>query len=71
MFSIDEPVRVKAGLADGSIRLVVGTHCLAAKGVALTAARGAEGSGLHGVQATPQGLVGGADRRREGVAMGE
>ena len=29
-----EAKRVKAGLADGSIRLVVGTHCLAAKGVA-------------------------------------
>ena len=28
-----EAKRVKAGLADGSIRLVVGTHCLAAKGV--------------------------------------
>lgn len=29
-----EAKRVKAGLADGTIRLVVGTHCLAAKGVA-------------------------------------
>ena len=29
-----EAKRVKAGLADGSIRLVVGTHCLAAAGVA-------------------------------------
>ncbi|MHC2019375.1 DEAD/DEAH box helicase [Methylobacterium sp. CM6247] len=28
-----EAKRVKAGLADGSIRLVVGTHCLTAKGV--------------------------------------
>jgi len=31
----------------------------------------AESSGLHAVQVTPQGLVGGADRRREGVALGD
>ena len=42
---------------------------LAAKGVVLTATRG-EGSGLHGVRATPQGLEGGADRRRDGAALG-
>jgi len=43
---------------------------LAARGVTLRPAASAEGSGLHGVQNTPQGLVGGADPRREGVALG-
>ncbi|KQQ48860.1 DEAD/DEAH box helicase [Methylobacterium sp. Leaf125] len=33
LVSAAEAKRVKAGLADGTIRLVVGTHCLAAKGV--------------------------------------
>ena len=28
-------------------------------------------SGLHGVMATPEGLIGGADPRREGVALGD
>ena len=41
---------------------------LAAKGVKLTSGGGAEGSGLHGVLVTPEGLTGGADPRREGVA---
>jgi gamma-glutamyltranspeptidase/glutathione hydrolase len=41
---------------------------LAAKGVTLRSGAGAEGSGLHGVEVTPQGLRGGADPRREGVA---
>ncbi|MGA0605484.1 gamma-glutamyltransferase family protein [Phenylobacterium sp. VNQ135] len=42
---------------------------LAAKGVTLRSGAGAEGSGLHGVEVTPQGLRGGADPRREGVAL--
>jgi gamma-glutamyltranspeptidase/glutathione hydrolase len=42
---------------------------LAAKGVILRSGAGAEGSGLHGVEATAQGLRGGADPRREGVAL--
>lgn len=41
---------------------------LEARGVKLTSGFGAEGSGLHGVEVTPQGLRGGADPRREGVA---
>ena len=41
---------------------------LAAKGVKLSSGFGAEGSGLHGIEVTPQGLRGGADPRREGVA---
>ena len=28
-------------------------------------------SGLHGIMATPEGLIGGADPRREGVALGD
>jgi gamma-glutamyltranspeptidase/glutathione hydrolase len=43
---------------------------LAARGVTLVSGTGAEGSGLHGIEATPQGLRGGADPRREGVARG-
>lgn len=43
---------------------------LAARGVNLVSGTGAEGSGLHGVEATPEGLRGGADPRREGVARG-
>ncbi|WP_374573683.1 gamma-glutamyltransferase [Phenylobacterium sp.] len=43
---------------------------LAAKGVKLTNGAGAEGSGLHAIIATPNGLEGGADPRREGVAIG-
>ena len=42
---------------------------LAARGVTFTAV-GGEGSGLHGVMVTLDGLDGGADPRREGVARG-
>ena len=42
---------------------------LAAKGIVLRGSS-AEGSGLHGVMVTPQGLQGGADERREGVVKG-
>ena len=41
---------------------------LEARGVKLSNGFGAEGSGLHGIEVTPQGLRGGADPRREGVA---
>ena len=30
-----------------------------------------QNSGLHGIAITPQGLIGGADPRREGVAVGD
>ena len=43
---------------------------LAAKGVKLTHGFAAEGSGVHGIEATADGLRGGADPRREGVARG-
>lgn len=38
------------------------------RGVKLQTGFGAEGSGFHGVEVTPDGLRGGADPRREGVA---
>jgi len=44
-------------------------EALAAKGVKFTGF-GGEGSGLHGVVMTPNGLEGAADPRREGVAKG-
>ncbi|MFP5449232.1 MAG: gamma-glutamyltransferase [Alphaproteobacteria bacterium] len=42
---------------------------LTARGVTFTSV-GGEGSGLHGFMVTPDGLDGGADPRREGVARG-
>ncbi len=55
---LSEPTRFAPGVVEG----------LAARGVVLRGSGGAEGSGLHGVMVTPQGLSGGADPRREGVA---
>ena len=43
---------------------------LPAKNVKLQGGFGGEGSGLHGIEVTPNGLRGGADPRREGVAKG-
>jgi gamma-glutamyltranspeptidase/glutathione hydrolase len=57
---ISEPEKYAPGVVAG----------LAAKGVVLKAGRGVEDSGLHGVVARPNGLEGGADPRREGVATG-
>lgn len=54
-----EPDRYAPGVVDA----------LAAKGIVFKGS-GGEGSGLHGVKLTPQGLQGGADDRREGVAKG-
>ena len=54
-----EPARYAPGVVDA----------LAAKGIVFKGS-GGEGSGLHGVMVTPQGLQGGADDRREGVAKG-
>lgn len=57
---ISEPEKYPPGVVEG----------LAAKGVILKPGRGVEDSGLHGVIARPNGLEGGADPRREGVAVG-
>ena len=57
---ISEPEKYPPGVVDG----------LAARGVVLKPGRGVEDSGLHGVIARPNGLEGGADPRREGVAVG-
>ncbi|MDP1630899.1 MAG: gamma-glutamyltransferase family protein [Caulobacter sp.] len=54
-----EPARYPAGVVDG----------LAARGLVFGNTAG-ENSGLHGVVMTPDGLVGAADSRREGVAEG-
>jgi len=59
-FYASEPQRYPPGVVEG----------LAAKGVRLQGGGYGEGSGLHGVEVTPNGLIGGADPRREGVAKG-
>jgi gamma-glutamyltranspeptidase/glutathione hydrolase len=55
-----EPGRFAPGVVDA----------LAAKGVVFKGSGGAEGSGLHGIMKVPGGYEGGADDRREGVAVG-
>jgi gamma-glutamyltranspeptidase/glutathione hydrolase len=59
-FYASEPDKFPPGVVDG----------LAARGVKLQGGGFGEGSGLHGIEATPAGLRGGADPRREGVAKG-
>jgi gamma-glutamyltranspeptidase/glutathione hydrolase len=54
-----EPEKYAPGVVEG----------LAAKGIVFRGS-GGEGSGIHGVVVTPDGLQGGADPRREGVAKG-
>lgn len=75
-FSIQQAIELPNLIAGGSFyaaevdkfapEVVAG---LAERGVKLTSSQAAEGSGLHGVEATPQGLRGGADPRREGAAQ--
>jgi gamma-glutamyltranspeptidase/glutathione hydrolase len=57
---ISEPAKFAPGVVEG----------LAARGVVLHSGYGVEDSGLHGVIARADGLEGGADPRREGVARG-
>jgi gamma-glutamyltranspeptidase/glutathione hydrolase len=59
-FYASEPAKFPPGVVEG----------LAAKGVKLMGGPYGEGSGLHGIEVTPNGLRGGADPRREGVAKG-
>jgi gamma-glutamyltranspeptidase/glutathione hydrolase len=57
---ISEPEKFAPGVVDG----------LKARGVTLSSGRGVEDSGLHGVIVRDGRLQGGADPRREGVAVG-
>ncbi|WP_372783457.1 gamma-glutamyltransferase [Phenylobacterium sp.] len=59
-FYASEPAKYPPGVVDA----------LAAKGVKLQGGAFGEGSGLQGIEVTPNGLRGGADPRREGVAKG-
>jgi gamma-glutamyltranspeptidase/glutathione hydrolase len=59
-FYASEPEKFPPGVVDQ----------LAAKGVKVQGGPFGEGSGLHGIEVTPNGLRGGADPRREGVAKG-
>jgi gamma-glutamyltranspeptidase/glutathione hydrolase len=59
-FYASEPARYPAGVVAG----------LAAKGVTVRGGGFGEGSGEQGIEMTPNGLRGGADPRREGVAKG-
>jgi gamma-glutamyltranspeptidase / glutathione hydrolase len=59
-FYASEPAKYPPGVVDA----------LAAKGVKLSGGAFGEGSGLHGIEVTADGLRGGADPRREGVAKG-
>jgi gamma-glutamyltranspeptidase/glutathione hydrolase len=59
-FYASEPDKYPPGVVDA----------LAARGVRLQGGGFGEGSGYHGIEVTPNGLRGGADPRREGVAKG-
>jgi gamma-glutamyltranspeptidase/glutathione hydrolase len=58
-FYLSEPAKLAPGVVDG----------LAARGVSLYGGNVGEGSGLHGVLVRDGKLEGGADPRREGVAL--
>ena len=49
----------------------VAKHVAALRRLGHDARLGALTSGLHGIRVTPDGYDGGADRRREGVALGD